>query len=386
MNLHNDVYEKVSHIFSLFTREMQKDDKYAKVLISKRIVFVVWLHYNGITRGARVKMDFKINVNHNGSIKILQLTDIQIIDANQQRYEGRLKPDKIEKWIPEKNEENIYSHIRYLIRETDPDLIIITGDIIYGEFDDSGRTQLEFIDFMESFKIPWAPVYGNHDNETYKGIEWQCEQYLNAKHCMFERGNVSGNGNYSVGIYQDNDLKKVLYMMDSNGCGQWNVEPGFRHDQLAWLRRQAGEIRKNIPEVTAFAAFHIPTMDFYDALIAAGYQENYDALEDDFHKYEIGKDVPAKNGDFGKKWEGIKHVYNRSLHFLFKECGIDGVFAGHLHKNNFSVLHDGIRYTFGLKTGLFDYLDEEALGGTLITVQKDCFTVKHIYFNKSKGE
>ena len=115
-------------------------------------------------------------------------------------------------------------------------------------------------------------------------------------------------------------------------------------------------------------------------------KENYDALEDDFHKYEIGKDVPAKNGDFGKKWEGIKHVYNRSLHFLFKECGIDGVFAGHLHKNNFSVLHDGIRYTFGLKTGLFDYLDEEALGGTLITVQKDCFTVKHIYFNKSKGE
>lgn len=325
-------------------------------------------------------MNFRIDVNHNKEIKILQLTDMQIIDATQQRYEGRLTPSAIAKWIPEKNEENVYSHIRYLIQETNPDLIIITGDITYGEFDDSGRMQLEFIDFMDSFKIPWAPIYGNHDNETYKGIEWQCEQYTNAKYCLFERGEVFGNGNYSIGIYQDNELKKVLYMMDSNGCRQRDVEPGFREDQLEWLRGQAEKIRQNSPQVTAFAAFHIPTIDFSDALIAAGYQKDYDAWEGDFEKYEIGKDIPAKNGDFGKKWERLKHVYKKSLHSLFKECGIDGVFTGHLHRDNFSVLHDGIRYTFGLKTGVFDYRDEESLGGTLITVQKECFEVKHIYY------
>lgn len=325
-------------------------------------------------------MNFRIDVNHNNEIKILQITDMQIIDATQQRYEGRLSQSAIEKWIPEKNEENIYSHIRYLIRETNPDLIIITGDITYGEFDDSGRTQLEFIDFMDSFKIPWAPIYGNHDNETHKGIDWQCEQYANAKYCLFERGSVSGNGNYSIGIYQDNKLKKVIYMLDSNGCGQLHIEPGFREDQLDWLRGQAEEIRQNSPQVTAFAAFHIPTIDFSDALIAAGYQKDYDAWEGDFEKYEIGKDIPAKNGDFGKKWERLKYKYNKPLHSLFKECSIDGVFAGHLHTDNFSVLYDGIRYTFGLKTGVFDYRDEEALGGTLITLQKDLFEVKHIYY------
>ena len=158
-------------------------------------------------------MDFRIDVNHNNEIKILQITDMQIIDATQRRYEERLKPEAIASCIPEKNEENVYSHIRYLIRETNPDLIMITGDITYGEFDDSGRTQMELIAFMESFEIPWAVVYGNHDNETYKGIDWQCEQYSKAKHCIFERGNVSGNSNYTIGIYQNNELKKVLYMM-----------------------------------------------------------------------------------------------------------------------------------------------------------------------------
>ena len=49
-------------------------------------------------------MDFRIDVNHSNEIKILQLTDMQIIDATQQRYEGRLTPSAIEKWIPEKNE------------------------------------------------------------------------------------------------------------------------------------------------------------------------------------------------------------------------------------------------------------------------------------------
>lgn len=331
-------------------------------------------------------MDFRIDVNHNGAIRILQITDMQIIDAGQQRYEGRLLPYAVAQWVPEKNEENVYSHIRYLIRETNPDLIIITGDITYGEFDDSGKTQIEFIGFMESFKIPWAIVYGNHDNETYKGVEWQCEQYSNAKYCIFERGKVFGNSNYNIGIYQNNELRKVIYMLDSNGCRKRDIEPGFHEDQLEWLRQNAEEIKRKFPEVTSFVAFHIPTIDFSDALLFAGYQKKCDVPEGDFEQYEIGKDVTAKNGDFGKKWERLKYGYDKALHPLFKECGIDGVFVGHMHKNNFSVLYDGIRYTLGLKTGKFDYHDEESLGGTLITLQNEDFQVKHIYYKKAIRE
>lgn len=55
------------------------------------------------------------------------------------------------------------------------------------------------------------------------------------------------------------------------------------------------------------------------------------------------------------------------------------MFAGHQHKNNTSVLFDGVRYTFGLKTGLYDYYDPESIGGVLITLSDETFSVKQVH-------
>lgn len=75
-------------------------------------------------------------------------------------------------------------------------MIIITGDLVYGEFDDKGTCLLELIKFMESFDIPWAPVFGNHDNESQKGADWQCEQLEKAGNCLFRQRTLTGNSNY----------------------------------------------------------------------------------------------------------------------------------------------------------------------------------------------
>ncbi|MBR5528447.1 MAG: metallophosphoesterase [Clostridia bacterium] len=325
-------------------------------------------------------MDHKINISHDGKIKILQLTDMQIIDADQRRTPDRIDGWKLTEWLPEKNEENVYSHIRYLVEKTNPDLIIITGDIIYGEFDDSGSTMREFCAFMDSLNIPWAPVFGNHDNETFMGTEWQCEMFENSKNCLFSRGNVFGNGNYSVGIYRGGELVRVLYMMDSNGCGKLGISRGFRNDQLKWLTNSA----KEHAGTPCFVCFHIPTRDFYDANIEAGYQTSDDASHSGFSSFEIGADVPAKNGDFGKKHEYIptSSMCDTILPQL-KEIGADGVFAGHCHMANTSVLYRGIRFTYGFKTGLYDYYDKDALGGTLITLDGKSFDVEHILVPES---
>ena len=55
---------------------------------------------------------------------------MQIIDADQCRYPDRIGGWKLIEWALENNEKNLYSHIRYLVSKTLPDLIIITGDII----------------------------------------------------------------------------------------------------------------------------------------------------------------------------------------------------------------------------------------------------------------
>ena len=305
-------------------------------------------------------------------VKILQITDMQVIDSSQQRYEDRLCKAEYLKWLPDTKEKNLYCYIRELVERTKPDMIIITGDITYGEFDDSGRSLEEFIEFMDSFEIPWAPVYGNHDNETAIGIDKQNSMYESSRYGLFKKGDVFGNGNYSVAIKMNGKLTRTICMMDSNGCGRLNIAQGFRADQLEWLKKTGDEAK-----CPMFCCFHIPTKDFDDAYIAAGYQTESDS-RDDWKSYELSKDFPARAGEFGKKDEPF-YSYADGILPTLKESGVDGVFAGHYHKINLSVVYEGIRFTMGLKTGLYDYHDRDAMGGTLISLNGKDFSVNHEY-------
>lgn len=327
-------------------------------------------------------MDFELKIKHDGDINILQLTDMQVIDSSQRRTPDRLCEREINIWAENTKEENLYKHIEYLVGKTKPDLILITGDIIYGEFDDSGRSFREFVEFMDSFEIPWAPVYGNHDNESNMGIDWQCAQFENSKYALFKRGSVFGNGNYTIGIYQNDVLQRVIFMTDSNGCGVLGISAGFRENQLEWIKSEADKIHCDNPGVPLFICCHIPTKDFFDAYVAAGYMSEYDkSWREDYVAFEIGKDVPAKDGDFGGKYEGLTSMPEPILPLL-KECGFDGYFVGHWHKINTSMTYEGIRFTFGLKTGLYDYHNDDATGGTLIGLCGKDFSVKHIRYEK----
>lgn len=312
------------------------------------------------------------------TIRLLQLTDMQFIDAAQRRTPDRLRIDEIRAWDPANFDQQCGNHIRGLINQTKPDLIFITGDIVYGSFDDAGSTLEWLIAFMDSFGIPWAPVFGNHDNESRKGVAWQCDQLENSAYCLFKRGNVSGNGNYSVGIAVGDTLVRVLYMIDSNGCQSEDPDVisnrGIYPDQQALFEAQAAQITQSQGRpIPAFAAFHIPTREFIDAENS----KNYRTEDKEF--YTIGVDVPAKDADFGCKYE---HYSDRSvlpgtyLDF-FKSCHVDGVFVGHHHSVNTCISYEGIRWIFGLKTGQYDYHLPYLLGGTLVTLDGADFSVIH---------
>ena len=52
--------------------------------------------------------DFVLEVESGRDVKILQLTDIQIIDSDQQAYERRLHSWSIDKWKPECMEDRAF--------------------------------------------------------------------------------------------------------------------------------------------------------------------------------------------------------------------------------------------------------------------------------------
>lgn len=316
-------------------------------------------------------------------IKILQLTDTQVIDSSQCRFDGRLGKSEYDMWRPEFVEKRCYSYIREAIMKTNPDLIIMTGDLVYGEFDDSGKQFLEFVSFMESFGILWAPVFGNHDNEAKTGVEYQCNVLENAENCLFMRGNTDGNGNYTVTLLCKGVPFRTLIMLDSHGCN--NIAPGIYDSQTEFCVRACNEIKEKygcLPPL--FAGFHIATSNYVDASIEAGYEK---AGEDGL--YGIGSDVPAKSGDFGHKYQRFLKINKDTSFFdFFTKNGGDGIFCGHWHKINTSILYRGVRLTFGLKTGIYDSYNKNDVGGTLISLNgsgRGEFSVRHIYSELHKS-
>lgn len=318
-------------------------------------------------------------------IRLLQLTDMQVIDSLQREYPERLRPDEVEAWLPENFDKMCGDHIRSLVAQCRPDLIFITGDIVYGSFDHSGKVMEWFCALMDSFEIPWAPVFGNHDNETQKGVKWQCEQFEKSEFCLFRRGNVSGNGNYTVGIAVGDKLIRVLHMLDSNGCKNSTdpeviKEKGIFPDQLELVSKNTALITASQGSaVSAFIAFHIPVDSFKEAEQKKGY-----VSPDEKHAYFIGVNVEQKDDDFGfnleyynlKEYEPIE-TDGHFIEFL-KRNNIEAAFVGHLHKNCTCISYEGIKWVFGLKTGQYDYHLPGQLGGTLVTLRGDKFAIQHV--------
>ena len=137
-------------------------------------------------------IDFIVDVEEGRDIRVLQLTDTQIIDSAQQRSDDRLGEEQTARWATEQMDNCLFKYIRNAVERAQPDLIIITGDLVYGEFDDSGRSFKKLIAHMDGYGIPWAPIYGNHDNESMKGAKWQNEQLMSAE--RFGQKILEGSG------------------------------------------------------------------------------------------------------------------------------------------------------------------------------------------------
>lgn len=353
-------------------------------------------------------VDFTVEVDAWRDPIVLQLTDPQIIDAAQERYATRLDAATEEYWATDKVWERYQQCFTETILKTNPDLIIITGDIVYGEFDDNGTAFEGFVNFMDSFDIPWAPVFGNHENESAKGVDWQCEQLVNAENCLFKQRTLTGNGNYSVGIMQGEILTRVFYMLDSNGCGSASAQSmanghtkktsGFGDDQIQWYTESIHQIKAVSPNTKISFAYHIQQAAFQQALEQYGFTGESSSLPIDIDKHSNKKD-----GDFGYLGEKFKAAWDEdyTIWNSMKALGVDSVFVGHIHANSASVVYDGIRCQFGQKSSTYDkanYVNangnivasyvsagDPIIGGTVIVLSKDSGEIKDGYIYYATG-
>ena len=279
-----------------------------------------------------------------------------------------------------------YKYMDYVVEQTNPDLIIVTGDIIYGRYDTDGTILKSIVNRLSSYNIPWAPVFGNHDNESPVGVNYQVTQFLLAKNCLFiARSELTGNGNYSIGLFINNKLVRSLYMIDTKGCtclggDDTKKSPyGIEKEQIKFIQEcQARCELYNGSVVKGFVAMHVmPAIMTSAVFIKYGVQVN------DLSKLGGSFTIPDNDdGDFGSFHENSVLVVDKSgnAFYDFVDCNIDGIFVGHEHQNNASVYFDGIRLTYGLKSSTCDFYQPSKLGGTLIEVSENDFEVTHIYY------
>ena len=331
------------------------------------------------------KADFIMHFDAITELRLLQLTDMQIIDLTATRNPTRdrqIKGAYFKEGVSSMDE-RCFSYVEELIERARPDLILMTGDNVYGEFDDKGSMLRLLCERMERFGVYWAPVFGNHDNESRIGVREQLRIMSSYEHCLIYDNGVTGHSNYNVLIKNNGKDVLSVFMLDSNGCknvgNPWAPEEGvtpdnvdydlLEHkqgiypDQIEWFKKRARSITEdNGKAVSSILCFHIPSMLFDKA-----FSEKYG--------YVYKKDFVADaDGDMGRIVEHGCHAGvddDLSLHKAAKEAGALAYLVGHEHNNNACIKYDGVYLNYGVKTGVCTYYKDDSIGGTLIKIPMD---------------
>ena len=158
-----------------------------------------------------------------------------------------------------------------------PDLIIHTGDIVFGKPDlQSAR---EILAPLADSGIPWAVALGNHDSQFGSSREEMYSLIRSLPGCLNTEPDpaVYGCSNDAIALQGASGPDRVFYLFDSmdavklKGLGDSHCYDYIRSSQLDWYRNlseqlAAGNAGQPVP---ALAFFHIPLREIERALLEA---------------------------------------------------------------------------------------------------------------------
>lgn len=283
---------------------------------------------------------------------VLQVTDVHILND-------------------EKKDAKAFKTITAMVRAAKPDMIVVTGDVTSEK--ENFTAFKTFCTFMESFDLPWAFVFGNHEGldiayepgETLDPEKIADKQTLSdylesLENCVYERGdeNTDGMGNYYYNVTDENGkVITSLIMMDSHSYD--DVNGGYDHfheNQVEWYENTVKSIAREVngdenKTVPSLAFFHVPMQEY-----RTGYDE--------------AKSTDKRLWGYRFEDEGCPAADDLMFEKMVELGSTKGCFAGHDHMNNYEVEYQGIRLCYGLSCDHNIYV-VPLRGGKLIEIKED---------------
>lgn len=307
-------------------------------------------------------------------IKIMILSDPQVDSYEKYKAVGSLGNDAT------------YSFVEDFVRTTEPDLVIINGDLVMNDnfFESSSPFYKRYAEIFERLQIPWAFTFGNHDldggyldeNAQFEDEYFQCSKsklidYFekNYPHCLInsDENCKDGDGNYFINLRtKSEELVYSLCMLD---CTYNKEEATYNYvptaNQVSWYRDTLNAISDNEygvdrgdKVIKSMIFTHVGIPEFKTAWTEAWNDGN--PTENYYYGHYFTGNYTNKYGTMSE---------DEQIFATAKVLGsTTAIFMCHHHDNDFSVEYQGIRLTFGQHSGYsHNYRTTHSAHGTFPT-------------------
>ena len=223
--------------------------------------------------------------------------------------------------------------VREMVQTEKPDLVVVTGDIIYSAPADS--TLSVVLKTFAKLGVPFCMTFGNHDYDFKTPAVALYNQMQKTPNCVMPV--LQGkNTDYSLPILSSNGKRTaaVLYCIDTHNKPAIGGIGGYQwisHNQITWYRQRSMVYRQKNggKPVPSLAFLHIPLPEF-----------NYATANTQCPMY-------------GSRLEkAYSPSINSGMFASIKEMGdIMGVFCGHDHDNDYAVSYFNVLLAHGRFSG-----------------------------------
>lgn len=281
---------------------------------------------------------------NNGKFKIMQIADAQELPP-------AASPDTVRL-------------IRMALAAENPDLVIFTGDQIYGIYPKLWSDRMvrrilkELMAPVAESGVPFAVTFGNHDEECGIPNAVQAET-IYAQYPGYipgERRSDSDPGTFRIPVYgRDGRALFDVFAFDTHGSTVYGSS-GVNAEQLAWFEEQR-EAERALPggAPPALVFQHIALPEYYRVINRVnkgtpGAVEAFGSRKNTF--YALPDGLKAAGG-FMKESPSV--AGDGQFDVLKEDGGVLAVAVGHDHNNSFKARYEGIDLIYTQGAGFHVY-------------------------------